>query len=205
MFMGAYRFLLLTCRPFYLLFRPAKVFGLENLPLHGGFLLCANHQHWLDPVHICAHVPQRKYRFLAKAEAFRGRFPKWFLSTGVGCIPIHRGATDLSAVRTVISALSEGNAIGIFPQGTRSRDNTPTPMQNGVSLIAVRSGAPIVPVYIEGPYRLFRRNNIHIGAPVDISDVGRRCDSDTLQDITHRIEQAIWSMGGVRIPRPEKS
>ena len=89
---------------------------------------------------------------------------------------------------------SDGHALGIFPQGTRSRDNTPTPMHTGVALIALRAGKPVIPVYIGGPYRLFRRIPVRVGKPVDLSDLGRRFDGETLNAATRRIEQAVWSM-----------
>jgi len=199
-----YGFLYATCRHGYQLFRPAKVTGKENIPAEGGFILCANHQHWLDPIHIAAHLGPRRYRYLAKAETFKGKFAAWFLGEGMGAIPIKRGESDLNAIRMSLKAVADGGALGVFPQGTRSRDNTPTPMQTGVAMIALRSGAPVIPVFIEGPYRLFSRKKLAVGKPVDFSDLGRRCDSATMEEMTRRIEKAIWGLGGIEIPEKDK-
>ena len=95
-------------------------------------------------------------------------------------------------MRKALKVIADGHGLGIFPQGTRSRDNTPTPMLNGVSMIAVRAKVPIMPVYIDGPYRLFHHVDVTVGAPVDISDLGNRYDSATLTEVTSRISSAIW-------------
>lgn len=192
-----YDFLTVILPPVYNIILPSKVTGLENIPLEGGFVMCANHIHWNDPLFLAARLKSRKRRFvyLAKAEVFANKLFSLVLGEkGLGAIPIHRGQSDLAAVRASLKAVADGEALAIFPQGTRSRDNTPTPMLNGVSMIAMRAGAPIVPVYIDGPYRLFRRVDVRVGKPIDISDLGRKFDADTLSEVTRRIETAIWSM-----------
>ena len=188
---GLRRFL----RPVYALFRPGRVTGMEHIPTDGPFMLCANHIHWRDPLFLAVRLPERRYTYLGKAELFENRFAARILGDrGLGGIPIHRGHSDLNAVRQSLQVLREGKVLGVFPQGTRSRDNTPTPMLNGAAMIAIRAGVPIVPVYIDGPYRLFHRVDVSVGAPVDISDLGRKYDAATLDEVTHRIERAIWSM-----------
>lgn len=193
--MFAYKFLVASCGFFYRVFRPAKVHGSENIPQEGGFVLVANHQHWLDPVHIAAHLPQRQYHYMAKAETFCNGFMKWLMGeTGVGAIPVNRGQSDLNAIRMSMKVIADGHALAIFPQGHRSRDNSPTPFLNGASMIALRAGAPIIPVFLDGPYRLLRRADVYVGKPIDISDLGRKFDADTLNEITRRMESAVWSM-----------
>lgn len=177
-----------------ILFPRSKVIGLENVPAEGGVVICANHCHWFDCVYLGSKIESRRITYLSKAEAMEHPVTKHFLGEkGLGAIPIHRGEADLSAVRSCMQVVKNGDALGIFPQGTRSRDNSPTPMLNGVSMIAVRAAAPIIPVYIDGPYRLFRPVSMHIGAPVDISDLGRKVDSATLTEVTNRIASAIWA------------
>ena len=97
-------------------------------------------------------------------------------------------------VRTSMALLKDGHGLGIFPQGTRSPDNSPTPMLDGVSMIALRSGAPVIPAYIGGPYRLFHRMQISFGPPVSFEGLSRRVDSDTLDKATRRIEAAVWGL-----------
>ncbi|MBE5773037.1 MAG: 1-acyl-sn-glycerol-3-phosphate acyltransferase [Clostridiales bacterium] len=190
-----YRRLRGVLRPFYNLFWPSTVTGLENIPREGGFIMCANHVHWRDPLFLAVRMPVRYYVYLGKAELYKNPIAARILGDkGLGGIPINRGEADIGAVRKALAVVKEGHALGIFPQGTRSRDNTPTPMLNGVSMIAVRAGAPIIPVYLDGPYRLFHHVDVRIGEPVDIADLGRKYDAATLTEVTHRIEKAIWGM-----------
>ncbi len=182
-------------RPYYSLFWPSKVTGMENIPDEGGFIMCANHMHWRDPLFLAVRLRKRHYTYLAKAELYKNKIAALVLGEkGLGGIPINRGQSDLNAIRQALRTVADGHGLGIFPQGTRSPDNTPTPMLNGASMIAVRAGVPIIPVYLDGPYRRFRRVNVTVGKPVDISDLGKRYDANTLTEVTHRIENAIWSL-----------
>ena len=193
-----YDLLGVVLRPAYkLLFPGSKVTGEENIPAEGGFIICANHIHWNDCLYLAAKIRPRRITYIAKAEVFANKLFSLVLGEkGLGAIPIHRGEADLTAMRAALKVVADGEALAIFPQGTRSRDNTPTPMLIGVSMIALRAKAPIIPVYIDGPYRLFKRIDVRIGAPVDISDLGRRPDAATMNAITDRIATAIWCQQG---------
>ena len=193
-----YDFLGVVLRPAYkVIFPGSKVTGAENIPDDGGVVVCANHIHWNDCLYLAAKVRNRRITYLSKIEAMNNWFTRWLLGEkGLGAISVRRGESDLAAVRQCLQTVKDGDVLGIFPQGTRSRDNTPTPMLNGVSMIAMRANAPIIPIYIDGPYRLFKRVDVRIGKPVDISDLGRKADAATLTEITRRIETAIWSQQG---------
>ena len=188
-----YRFCCAVARPIYSLLYPVDVQGLENVPEQGGALLCANHCSNRDPFYLAIRVRNRYLHFMAKIELFRFK-PLAMLMNGLLAFPVDRGHNDLNAVRTSLKLLADGHILGVFPQGTRSKDNSPTPMLNGVSMIALRAGKPVVPVYIGGPYRLFRRIPLRFGKPVDLSDFGRRMDGETLNAATRRIEAAVWAM-----------
>lgn len=189
-----YNFCWTILRPVYDVIFPRRVTGLENVPAEGGFILCINHVSNRDPLFISTRIPRkRRMYFLAKKELFDNKFLKPFV-TWLGGIPVDRGHADISAVRSALRIVKEGYGLGIFPQGTRSRDNTPTPMLNGASLIALRGGVPVVPAYIDGPFHLFHHADIRFGAPLDLSEFGRRCDSQTLDEVTRRIEHGIWSL-----------
>lgn len=171
-----------------------KATGLENLPEDGAFVLCANHLSALDPICISARLPGKlDLAFLAKKELFENKFLK-ILIDALGAIPVDRGGADIAAIRASMQALKDGKCLLIFPQGTRSKDNTPTPMLSGASMIALRGGVPVIPCYIDGPYKLFRRIEIRFGKPLDFSDFGRKCDAATLEEATRRIEAAVWGM-----------
>ncbi|NLD59110.1 MAG: 1-acyl-sn-glycerol-3-phosphate acyltransferase [Clostridiales bacterium] len=193
MSMWFYDFLLPVARAFFWLLYPLRVSGAENIPKEGGFVLCANHVHALDPFALAAACHGRRLRFLAKAELFQKPLSAKFFS-GIGAFPVRRGETDLGAIRQSIKILSDGHALGIFPQGTRSRENDRTHMETGVALIALRSGKSVVPAYIDGPYRLFKRTRVVLGKPVGLSDLGRKFDREALSQATARIEEAIWKL-----------
>ena len=180
-------------RPVYDLVFPAKVEGLENIPADGACVLVSNHIHARDPFYLAVKVRDRYLHFMAKAELFKFK-PLAAFMKGLMAFPVDRGHNDLNAVRTSLKLLADGHILGLFPQGTRSRDNSRTPMLNGVSMIALRAGKPVIPVYIGGPYKPFKRIPVRIGKPVDLSDFGRRMDGETLAAATRRIEDAVWSL-----------
>lgn len=189
-----YKLLWVICRPAFDLLYPRKVTGVENVPTEGGFVLCINHCSALDPLFVASRLSiNQRMMFLGKKELHDNRILRPFLKW-LGLIPVDRGHADLNAVRTCMQVLKEGAGLMIFPQGTRSRDNTPTPMLPGASMIALRGGVPVIPAYIDGPYRLFHRVDVRFGAPLDFSDLGRRCDQATLENATARIELAVWAL-----------
>lgn len=184
----------LLLSPVFTLLFLKKAEGLENLPAEGGFVICANHLSACDPVFLASRLPRKcRLHFLAKKELFDIKLLKPLI-VALGAIPVDRGHADIGAIRASMQVLKDGCGLTIFPQGTRSRDNSPTPMLPGASMIALRAGTPVIPAYIDGPYRLFRRARVCFGAPIDFSDFGRRCDKDTLEAATGRIAGAVWGM-----------
>ena len=188
-----YRFMCGVLGPWYAVVYPARVDGIENIPAEGGFILCSNHVSARDPFYLAVRCRTRLFHFMAKAELFKNKLVAAFMR-GLESFPVERGSSDLNAVRTALKLVNDGHGLGLFPQGTRSRDNTPTPMLTGASMIALRAGAPVIPVYIGGPYRPFRKIQVSFGAPIDFSDLGRRVDRDTLEKATQRIADSIWSL-----------
>ena len=173
---------------------PHRAYGKENIPKEGGFLLCSNHTNAIDPMFLCTHLPiRRKIHFMAKKELFSKKFTKWFF-THLSAIPVDRGAADLSAIRAALKSIKEGYGVGIFPQGTRSPQNERMPMLTGVSMIALRADCPIIPCFIDGPYRPFKRVNVYFGKPIDREAFGKRADRDTMEAMTKAIEDAVWSL-----------
>lgn len=191
---GLYGFAWTLLRPVYDCIFPRRVKGIENLPAEGGFVLCINHMHARDPLFIATRIPRmRQMFFLAKKELFKVKLLAAIMS-GIGAIPVDRGNADLSAVRTALKVLKDGYGLGIFPQGTRSCDNSRTELLTGASMIALRGGVPVIPAYINGPYRMFRRSDISFGKPIELAEYGRRCDSETLSRVTKQIGDAIWAL-----------
>lgn len=186
------RAVILAFRIYCGIVRPVRITGEENIPAEGGFMLCPNHVSFLDPV-MCILYLKRKIRFMGKMELFKYKLVAGVLRD-VGAFPVDRGHADLTAVREAIKTLTSGQGLGIFPQGTRSADNQHTQMHGGAALIVQRTGSPVIPMYIDGPYKYFRKTNIRIGTPIDLSEFGRKCDAQTIVQVTDRIDGAIWAL-----------
>jgi 1-acyl-sn-glycerol-3-phosphate acyltransferase len=129
--------------------------GVQNVPSTGGVLLASNHLSFVDSVVIPVVAP-RKVVFLAKAEYFdgpgiKGRLSKaWF--EGLGMVPVNRDDTRaaLDSLDIALEVLGRGEAFGLYPEGTRSRDGRLYRGKVGVAQLALQSGAPIVPVGLSG-------------------------------------------------------
>ena len=171
---------------------PVRVTGKENLPKEGGFMMCVNHISFLDPVITVLYV-KRHIRFMGKKELFSNKIVAGVLNA-VGAFPVDRGRADLAAIREAIKTLTTGQCLGIFPQGTRSADNEHTEMHGGAALIVQRTGSPVVPMYINGPYKYFRKTDVVIGKPIDLSAFGKKTDAQTIAQITDAIDGAIWEL-----------
>ena len=198
-----YRIVDAVMNAIYTLLYPARVEGVENIPLEGAFILCSNHISARDPFYLaipCLRERGRYLNFMATAELFRFK-PLGAVVRALGGFPVDRGHNDLNAVRQAMALLNAGHGLALFPQGTRSRDNSRTPMLTGASMIALRPPrAPVIPAWIDGPYRRFRPTTVRFGAPVDFVGLGPRVDSETLKAATGRIEDAVWGLAS-----PQKS
>lgn len=182
-----------VCTSLYYLFsqivHPIKVIGRENMPETGKTILCANHQSFQDPLALASYL-ERKLHFMAKKELFDNKFLRKIMYA-LGAFPVARGQNDLGAIRTAFKFLSEEKALGIFPEGTRYSDGEMHEAKNGVAMIALRTGAKVIPAYIIGNYRPFKKMRIVIGKEVDLSDLGGRCDSKNMQIASDRIREAM--------------
>ena len=133
------------------LFSDLKVSGEENLPATGPLIIVANHQSNIDPP-LLAAVLKRHTWFVAKASIFRGPIVRWFLGSW-GAYPLHRQEGDVRALRWIWHKLEGGEAVVLFPEGTRN----PGAMRGakpGVVQLAIRTQVPLVPIGITGTERL---------------------------------------------------
>ncbi|MHB8448933.1 MAG: lysophospholipid acyltransferase family protein [Mycobacteriales bacterium] len=129
----------------YGIFRVAlrlQVSGLEHVPSSGPLLIAGNHAGFLDGPLVVAAAP-RPVRALAKSELYHGALGRALLI--LGQIPVRRGRPDRTALTAAAEELVGGGAVGMFPEGTRGTGELEE-VQHGVAYLAVRTGAPIVPV-----------------------------------------------------------
>lgn len=139
-----------------LLFR-ARIEGVEHVPRQGAFILVSNHCSNLDPPILgwaTGYQVRRVVHFMAKIEMRRWPIVGW-LATQSGVYFVRRGERDRTAQRFSLEALADGRPIALFVEGTRSRDGHLKPAKPGAALLAMRSGAPLIPVGIAGTHRIF--------------------------------------------------
>lgn len=122
--------------------------GAEKVPRCGGVIIACNHISEMDPPVLGFSIP-RTFAIMAKVELFGHRFGDFFLRK-LNAFPVNRVGIDTKALRTAIDFLKGGEAVVIFPEGTRSRDGRLLPAKSGISLIASASGAPVLPAFIWG-------------------------------------------------------
>lgn len=145
-----------------------ETIGQENIPKIGSVLLCSNHISNLDPIVVGTTTP-RPVHFMAKEELFQvpviGKlFPH------LNAFPVKRGMSDREALRKGLAVLKEGEVLGLFPEGTRSKTGELGEGLAGAGFFATRSEALIVPCAVVGPYKAFNRLKVVYGKPVDFTE-----------------------------------
>ena len=180
---------------FRLRFSPT-IIGAENIPKDGAVVIAGNHKNISDQFLVFL-ATKRVVNYMAKREYFDGALAPLF--RWAGCIPVNRDGFDAAAVRSAIKILKKGGAVGIFPEGTRSKTGHMLPLLGGASLLALKSGCDVVPIYIEGNYKPFRRMKVHVGKPIAMDDLrAGRMNKETCDELTRRMEAEFAQLSGGR-------
>jgi 1-acyl-sn-glycerol-3-phosphate acyltransferase len=180
-----------------------KVEGLEHLPGHGPFIVAANHHNYLDGVVLGVAVP-RPISFLVMPRVWRATPLHPHLHRHIGSIPLDVARADVRALRRALATLERGGVVGIFPEGPSSVRGQLEAGLPGVALLALRSGAPVVPAAICGTYealvgrRLYiprrRPLRIRFGVPRRFSPEGEASRRETRLRVTDRIMADIAAL-----------
>jgi len=187
---GLYYIGRIIIRMLLLLLTRLRVKGRENIPNQGPLLIVANHMNLTDPV-LLGVTLNRKLVFMAKEELFRSRFSRYLMSS-LSAFPVHRGQLDRKALRLAHQLLEQGQALVTFPEGKRSKTAQLQPAFSGSTLIALRSGAPILPVGITGTEKLRGvawlwhrpRLTVNIGHPFHLPPVNGKFSKTELTKLT---------------------
>lgn len=183
-----------------------RVEGNEHVPPTGPFILASNHTSLADPPILGASVGHRNGRlihFMARHEIRRWPVIGW-LADKSGVFFVRRGEGDRAAQRQALDLLAQGKAIAMFPEGTRSRDGQLGTGKAGVAVLALRSGAPILPVAIIGTHRIFPGRSrmphrspvtVRIGPPFSLGHQPEgRLDRAVLAEATDRVMREIAAL-----------
>ncbi len=186
--------------------------GHKHIP-KGPVILAANHRSFLDPF-IVGTCLFRPVYFVAKKELFDKRWQGWVLNR-LGAFPVKRGQSDEEMMQTALTLLARGEAVVIFPEGTRHREGPLHEPRRGVGRLALESGAPVVPIAITGTENARRgwrvrpvKVSIRCGRPLRYPQVDDP-SADLAREVTARIWPCVelqWAWLGGPLPElgPEK-
>ncbi len=191
-----YEFLRILFTWFFCKVCHTEITGTENMPPEGGVILAANHLSNWDPPFLGTFI-LRPVSYMAKKELFDiPVFSRCIIH--LHAFPVKRGAADRGAIKAALAALGEGRCVGLFPEGTRSRDGEVHKAEAGVALLAAKSGVPVVPAAITGTNRIFSRGSffpalyVSYGAPLRFE--GRANDRAALERFSEKIMEEIVKM-----------
>lgn len=183
---ACYLFLRFICR--------WEVRGREHVPEAGPVVIVANHVSYLDPVAVGVACP-RLVRFMAKEELFHIPIFKYIIK-GLQAFPVRRGEADRAALKTALQVLHQGQVLGIFAEGTRSPDGRLLPFQAGAAVLALKTGAPLLPVAVKNTNAIFRGGRIQVtfGRPLKMTISGKSYTPQQVQDLTSAAFQEVKKM-----------
>jgi 1-acyl-sn-glycerol-3-phosphate acyltransferase len=175
------------------LLAPLRVYGRDRIPANGPLVLCFNHFSWLDPWAI-GSVTRRTIYYVAKQEAHDNKLIGPLIRV-FGTLSVRRGESDREAIRLMRGVVRRGDALGMFPEGTRQA-REPGPVLSGAAMIAIQEQVPVVCGAIHGTQDWglgnFQPVSIAFGEPFDVSQQprnskGYRAASEEIQRELRRL------------------
>ena len=152
-----YRFAQLISFFYFKAFHRFKVYGLDNIPSSGPFILASNHQSFFDPPALGCRLPRNLHYFARDSLFF---WPLGILIRNLNSIPVNRSTLDIKTLKLVLSVLNQGNPLLVFPEGTRSCNDQIQSGKKGIGLLLAKSGVPVVPAKVIGGCKVLGRGMI---------------------------------------------
>lgn len=184
-----------------------RVVNPEKMPEEGATLFCSNHTHYFDIPLACVQLKRWIY-WIARESLFKSRFSAKFLPWW-GAIPLDVNNSEPKTIKKIFQYLKEGKCLGIFPQGTRC--STPEKLRNtvpktGAISFAIKTGATILPVAVDGEFKPFHKVTIILGDPYKIDLPPRtRLSDEELMFYTIDLMDRIFALRGKEYPLKDKS
>lgn len=172
--------------PIFRLWYNPTIKNKKNIPKDGAIIIAGNHKHLYDQC-LAIIATKRQIRYMAKKEYFDGKLAFFFKS--VGCIPVNRQSKDPDAVNAALDVLKSGDALGVFPEGTRNKTSKfLLPFKFGVVSMAKKTDAYIVPFGLTGDYKFRSKNlTINFGKPFKVGDM-------TLEEANQKLFNEVKSL-----------
>lgn len=172
-----------------------EVVGNREFPKDIPIVLCANHKSNMDPLLLAASF-KNQIHFMAKKELFSNKILGYFIDK-LGAFPVDRDKADVQSIKKAISILKDNKILGIFPEGTRVQTIDYNSAKSGVAVIAHRSKAVVIPVYIEGNYIPFKKMKVYIKDIMDLRELPKKLEPEKYTEISVNIMKSIYS--GVKL------
>jgi 1-acyl-sn-glycerol-3-phosphate acyltransferase len=177
--------------------------GTAHVPRHGAFILAPVHRSNIDTPLVCA-VTSRRLRYMGKDSMWKYRWSAWFFDS-LGGFPVHRGEPDRHALRTCEQVLSAGEPLVVFPEGTRQSGPIVENVFDGVAYLALKTGAPIVPVGIGGSEGAMPKGakfikpvkvQLLVGAPLEVKapEPGQRVARRAVRELTEELTAVLQAL-----------
>jgi len=192
-----YEFLRRVVQLVAVLFYHVRHYGVRRIPAAGGVLVVANHQSHFDPPLVGMASP-RRMNYLARETLFRFGPFRWLIQS-LDAIPIDREGLGLNGIKESLRRLKRGEMVLIFPEGTRTSDGRIQPFRPGFTTLAVRSGAAILPVAIDGAFQAWPRRQllprlggdirVLYGEPIEPQQAAAMDERALLAEVERRVRQ----------------
>jgi 1-acyl-sn-glycerol-3-phosphate acyltransferase len=174
-----------------------RVDGTDNIPAEGPFILSPVHRSNIDTPLVSA-VTRRELRYMGKDTMWKYGWSAWFF-TSLGGFPVHRGTADREALKKCVAVLQGGEPLVLFPEGTRRSGPVVDEVFDGAAYVALRTGAPIVPVGIGGSERAMPKGarflrpvklRMVVGEPLHppVTEGGTRAPRRAVRELTEELK-----------------
>lgn len=168
--------------------------GREHIPSEGAVIIAPNHKSYFDPPLVGVAIKKRVVHYMAKEELFRNPFFRWILRQ-FGTFPVKRGSVDRTAVRQAVKELKNGNALGIFPEGTRIKRSGLGRFHSGMASLALMTGTPVIPVAIVGSADMPHKKGplaVLIGMPIKVQK--QKAGSEEVEALNEAVKKEIQKL-----------